>query len=504
MAEEEKKNEEAKPEETQPEAKPAKKHKKFQEFLPNPVQPSKDFNDLRASWRTLDGWKKSRVIWRLIFTLLPMVAYIFFCAFYLYSDAQATKAKYYDDSVSPSQQAIAADLSKTAKATDPDSFYCDVTVGTEIISITNISPANSSFQTEYNIWFDFEVRDLKNMVNHLKDYDATDAAVTGNPDNYSPYLPAQNFDLGGKSVFNGTYPKVNEKDSYYNWDSVSGKIDLASKTGTLAAPYDKEDSTSKVHTRCRQVMKVIATVHKDFDSPRYPLESLQFTFFISPTYDSAFYRYNVASQGNLLASIISPTLTLSEGFTLVQDESKQLVSEIYYYKDVNTDPTAVHTDTTNPSTYGTPYSHAIKTELQISIRANRTQGWSLFLQAFLTLFAVMIWNFISFYNAAFNKEDALGTLGAGLFSAVSSVLIGLSLISDSQGFALVNMVNIFALLIILLMTFIIMKDKRAHVKDDVMEIASQDVYMKIVFYVLLLLNLCCFVLLPCISFLWGL
>jgi hypothetical protein len=428
-------------------------------------------SEMKQDWKLLSSPKRKHLFLKLLFTLLPMIAYIVVCTIYLVNDAASDKDWY----KSSHTMEVPADLEEVS-----GDSYCNVIVGGEVISINNISPANSSFLVEYNVWFDFNVKEYKKMCDKYNT----------NAERYTLMLPASNFDLGGKATPYGAYPKQ-EGDNYsYDWDE---KTHTSSVGGSFALPNDS--------TRFRQTMKVLSTVHKDFTSPRYPLESTQFTFYVSPTISSRYLRYvtdtSSYSYGGSLKSFLSPTISISDGFTLIKDEDNQLVSDIYYYKDTSTDRTVI-------DSLGNPLASSYKTELRLTVRCNRTSGWSLFLQAFLTLFAVMAWNFISFYNAAFNHEDVLANLGAGLFSAVSSVLIGLSLISDSQGFALVNMVNIFALVIILLMTFILMNEKRAHNSDDKEIMAAHDLYMKTVFFVLLFLNLCCFILLPSVSFLWGL
>jgi predicted transcriptional regulator len=114
-------------------------------------------------------------------------------------------------------------------------------------------------------------------------------------------------------------------------------------------------------TRFRQTMKVLSTVHKDFTSPRYPLESTQFTFYVSPTISSRYLRYvtdtSSYSYGGSLKSFLSPTISISDGFTLIKDEDNQLVSDIYYYKDTSTDRTVI-------DSLGNPLASSYKTETE--------------------------------------------------------------------------------------------------------------------------------------------
>jgi hypothetical protein len=148
--------------------------------------------------------------------------------------------------------------------------------------------------------------------------------------------------------------------------------------------------------------------------------------------------------------------------------------------------------TNNPTVTNSLTYH---TQANAVMRFNRS-GIGLFLQAFVNLFAVVIWIIIAFFDASFNKEDSIGMLGTGLFGAISSVIVGISLLADSAVFSLITMIDIFTLAVILSMTVICIKAKRARVKDDAVAIAYSTIQLRIMFWVLTILTIVMFVLLP--------
>jgi hypothetical protein len=401
-------------------------------------------HSIKEEWEDLDKKSKIALTVRILTMLLPLVVYIIYCVSYLSADAVNTKAKYYKD---PDTNAPSNLTVRTSEVVDPSSseaFYVNVKCGVEVKAISNISPSNSTFVEQYDVWFDFNVKEFKNMVfkriygdnaDIRVDIDNTGLASSNcytqayHPNiNYASYLPTERMDwnMGGKAQISGAYPKTLVEGKAYDPNT------------TADATFDAPDDT----TRYFQEKNILTTIHKDFESPRYPLESLQFTGFVTPSMDIKYMRL-VPDSG----SHLSTALSMDNGFNPISDTAEQFKTNVYYFTQPNYRPY-------------TGYDEFIVSELQFSLRANRNAGWNLFMQAFLTLFAVMVWCFIAYFSLTYNHEDVTGTLGAGIFSAVSSILIGVSLLSDAARISLVNMINIFALVVILMMFFVSMNAKR--------------------------------------------
>lgn len=94
-------------------------------------------------------------------------------------------------------------------------------------------------------------------------------------------------------------------------------------------------------------------------------------------------------------------------------------------------------------------------------------------------------------------------LGTGLFGVISSMLVGLSMVSDAGIFSLITMINIFTLAVIMIITYQAIAAKRAQVRKDKVLIAYNGIKLRILFVVLTLATIAMFIILPCISYMWG-
>lgn len=137
----------------------------------------------------------------------------------------------------------------------------------------------------------------------------------------------------------------------------------------------------------------------------------------------------------------------------------------------------------------------MRTQLEIIVRANRA-GVSLFLQAFINLFSVVIWIIIAFYSQSYTGEDSVGMLGTGLFGVISSMLVGLSMVSDAGIFSLITMINIFTLAVIMIMTYQAIAAKRAQVRKDKVLIAYNGIKLRILFIILTICTIAMFLVIP--------
>ena len=93
-------------------------------------------------------------------------------------------------------------------------------------------------------------------------------------------------------------------------------------------------------------------------------------------------------------------------------------------------------------------------------------------------------------------------LGTGLFGAISSILVGISMISDANIFSLITMVNIFTLAVIMIMTWESIAAKRAKVLNDKVAIAYRGIKLRVLFILLAVSTLIMFIGLPIASYIW--
>lgn len=121
-----------------------------------------------------------------------------------------------------------------------------------------------------------------------------------------------------------------------------------------------------------------AKIEKTFDSPRYPLDSVQFHIYIQPNRSSDYVRYNLVDKVLIDNEIVafngfSSSFSMTNGYRRISSSGsiKDLTTRILYYA-VNEESTLKNEDKSN---------WIIKSELEIVVRANKS-GMSSFIQGF--------------------------------------------------------------------------------------------------------------------------
>ena len=293
----------------------------------------------------------------------------------------------------------------------------------------------------------------------------------------------------------------------------------------FSTPYMLTDDEGNVSYRYFQSLSFSGTISKIYKSPRYPLDSVSFTIPITSkklSYEYLKYKpvdyvdltasqiirnqdpnnngkkYTCSIDSNIYSSGTNPGFKISTGYKLfnsgdIKDISKKVI--LRYFVDSHNGKDNVSSQINDPSKV------FYFSEFQFIMHANRG-GISLFLQAFINLFAVVIWIVIAFYDQTYHNESAIGMLGTGLFGAISSILVGLSMISEAGMFSLITMINIFTLAVILIMTVSSISAKRAKIIDDQVAISYNSAILRILFITLTICTLIMFIGLPLVSYIF--
>ncbi|MEA4922277.1 MAG: hypothetical protein VB031_02790 [Eubacteriaceae bacterium] len=82
-------------------------------------------------------------------------------------------------------------------------------------------------------------------------------------------------------------------------------------------------------------------------------------------------------------------------------------------------------------------------------------GWGTYIKCFVALFATLIWIMIMLYLATVHEIDPLGMIPAAFFGAVSNILVGANLFPDALETGLIEFVNIWGIMNILLCAMMI-------------------------------------------------
>ena len=483
-----------------------------------------------------------------------MMAFTGYCAYVEINDRNDTIAKYSDDEMSSEAKKI-----KTYDDSNANNTASNIKIGSLVSDIVSIT--TSSYSVDMSLWFDFDQLDLhqtlctlNNEVNAYEKrltsrtdwdentlrytdvltYSSNSSSFYSEPDGipdfletnmvnmasldnfsniYSAATPTQLVSLTLSPIFNieqSCYPGQVQSNNYSDnsnmWGVERGGINADSFTYDFMTPYTLKNA-NKTSFRLFQKCAFTATINKKFDCPRYPLDSAQFHIYFYPKFTTSYFRYvpmevvdlslnqkldgldTVCStfgtaEANLYKTGLSSSFRLSNGYKLIESKSvKGNIARLDYSATSNENGT---------------YSN-IKTHYEIVIRANR-EGISLFLQAFANLFAVVVWILIAFYDQSYNGENSIGMLGTGIFGVISSVLVGISIINDSNIFSLITMLNIFTLVVIMIMTFEAVISKRAIIKKDKVSQAYNTIKLRITFVSVLICILMMFLGLPLISY----
>lgn len=471
------------------------------------------------NWAVLNSGKRRSLVFSTLLVTIPLLIYIIYCIVTVTTEKIEKTASYRTgsdeseiyDQYDPVQREYHDILAGTDKDHKEDAYYVEVKVGSVLEKIKNIDSSSSSFETRMQVYFKFDKDEFRKMFRHYAASVLADQII-------NDYYEETGGEQSGDIVFS-TW--LGEHESYFeSWiekhdseyypgetgsnvltdkntmfDVGNGTI-VADSYGTIKDLEEVQyyDEDGRLHTLCYQKVKFSGSFEKSFDSARYPLDSVQFKMYITPTMDANYIRYVPDRDSNSIGRLsgFSPYFSLSSGYRLMKENDgiKNFVQRINYLLSTNNDP-SIDYDTT------------IKTQLEITVRANRS-GISLFLKAFINLFSVVIWVIIAFYSQSYADEDSIGMLGTGLFGVISSMLVGLSMVSDAGIFSLTTMINIFTLAVIMIMTYQAIASKRAKMRKDAVLISYNAIKLRLLFYVLTTSTIVMFFILPSISYMWRL
>jgi len=470
---------------------------------------------MARNYQVLPLKKRIQLIVSTILITLPMLIYSIFCMTQVVEDKNNDIIKYKQgsentiyDTYDDEQVTLHDKLQTTSKETNQDAYYCNVTIGTTLYRIFDISPDSSSFSVKMELYFYFDKDEFNSMFKHYAEdalynevstcYESDTNDTFDTTISFSDWINSHSayFDSWCLKHASEYYPGDNSSNLYMDKNSMFTIGNGSITANTISYITELEEIKQDTKTICYQKVELEASFVKSFDSVRYPLESVQFKMYIQPTLDANYIRYlpdyRTNSNGETYSGF-STYFNIAGGYRLINntDDIKNLSLKLNYYEQVNNEPLLENYPTT------------IKTQLEIVVRANRS-GISLFLKAFINLFSVIIWIIIAFYNQSYNGENSIGMLGTGLFGVISSMIVGLSLMSDSGIFSIITMINIFTLAVIMIMAYHSISQVRSQTKKDNIMISYNNVKLRILFVAIVICSIFMFVGIPCASYMFGL
>lgn len=486
--------------------------------IANDIEREKQKHFISRNWIVLGYRKRVKLVLSILLITVPLIAYILFCGSEVAYERIDDARKYeigsdgldYDihDSI---QKKYHDDLEGTSKKNNPDAYYVEVTVGTVLERIKNIHSETSSYETRMQLYFKFDKGEFRNMFRHYARNVLADQIIDDYYISSEEVRPASidfNMWIDDHASFFEEWVETHDH-LYYPGETPSNVLTdketmfvlgngefVPDSLGMLKDLEEVQyyDENGNLRTMCYQKIRFNGSFEKGFDSVRYPLDSVQFKMYILPTMDADYIRYvpdRSTDSDGVLVSGFAPYFAITSGYRPIYETDKvdNFTLRLNYYYDTNNDP-AVHFD------------DSVRTQLEIIVRANRV-GISLFLQAFINLFSVVIWIIIAFYSQSYTGEDSVGMLGTGLFGVISSMIVGLSMVSDAGIFSLITMINIFTLAVIMIMTYQAIAAKRAQVRKDKVLIAYNGIKLRVLFVLLTVCTVAMFVVIPAIAYMWG-
>ncbi len=264
---------------------------------------------------------------------------------------------------------------------------------------------------------------------------------------------------------------------WFQWED-NESLDMANNFRIYNGVINKKEILEEYHqgNKHYQLLRVDATVQKNYWIVRFPLESYQLRFFIEPNDSVEKIRF-IADTKN---STVNPYLSVS-GF----DYRRSAVSTY-----------TVKYDTT----LGDPeHSVPINQELATSIEINRS-GFGLYMKCFIALVGTLTWVFITLFLCTYHSVDPLTMIPAALFGTVTNIMVGANLLPDALQVGLLEYVTIAGIASILMCSLSVVNINRIRTKYHDSAFAS--LFGKVMFYTILTFTLLSFFLYPICSYLF--
>ena len=298
---------------------------------------------------------------------------------------------------------------------------------------------------------------------------------------------ASQYSANATEVTVGTYienlKEVNVKSSYFRivfncWFKWEGDddLDMANNFRVYNGLMNKKEILEEVHEDGQhyQMLRVDATVQKNYWIVRFPLESYQMRLYIEPNYAVD----RITMKADTEYSAVNQNLNIT-GFDL-----KRHAVSVYTMK--------------YDSTLGNPnVSVPVAQELCTSIEINRS-GFGLFLKCFIALCGTITWVFITLFLCTYHRVDPLGMIPAALFGTVTNIMVGANLLPDALQVGLLEYVTFGGIMVIIFCAISVINVNRIRNKNQDGELAF--LFGRVMFTTLLVITIAGIIMYPFVSY----
>lgn len=175
-----------------------------------------------------------------------------------------------------------------------------------------------------------------------------------------------------------------------------------------------------------QLVRYDVVINKQYSTPRFPLESHQLRIYLEPSLTTK----SIILEPDADSSYTNPNSGIT-GYDLTRFGVTQTIIE---YDHSMLDP--LFDDASDDTIY--------KTEVMTAVEINRSDI-ALYFKCFIALYGTTAWILLCLYICTFRRVDPLGMIGAAFFGAVSNIMVGANLVSDSLSFGLLELGNLFGI-----------------------------------------------------------
>ncbi len=312
-------------------------------------------------FKKLEPWQRRRVVGWILGTFIIAVAILAATCIYLHNAGEEEESSWWDPNA-----AWVVDALDDAESKASSYGATEVTVGSYVDNVTDVSIKNSSYSVTMEVWFKWDGRPDLDM--------------------------AHNF-----GVYKG---KVNSREVL----------------------VDVTEGTTRY-----QLVRTSVTASKVFYTTRFPLGKHQLRLYLESDYGARDVIFNV-DRGN--CSINDSARTA--GFVVTGVDWGEAA---YTYPNTEGNPTL-----SEPTTLS---------EMVTAINLER-DGLGLYLKCFIAMYGTSLWCLIMLYICGHHRVDPLGMIPAALFGTVSNIMVGAALLPDALDAGLLEFVNCWGILTILL------------------------------------------------------
>ena len=211
-----------------------------------------------------------------------------------------------------------------------------------------------------------------------------------------------------------------------------------------------------------QLVRVDAIVSHDFRTRCFPLEEHLLSIFIEPNYTAKRVVFKVDTQN----SNVNRALKIG-GYKL---DNHAVVPFAYEYRNTRADVKLENDAGKN-----------VVSEVLTMIRLKR-DGAGLYVKCFIAMYGCILWALISLFTSTYQHLDPLELLPEALFGCVANIMVGASMLPDALEMGLLEYVNIYGILLILISALVIIKINVIRREEKNVHSVYANVFGKILFY----------------------